>query len=330
MTIELVDRLMACALTGGVRLADVIGSCAQRLVIESDRLYTPLWDEAFVDLNAIIAPEAYRKLLAVPKWAFEEAKPCAFAVASTEGGIILASSGLLGLIGFCAYHSGAASVMAARGADEDKLREFEDMFLHIVTNHVVHGWPLPGRLEVSSALAYQKIVIHRDCMTAFVLLHELGHIDLGHLGGRDIGPIDFQPRIPDLPSQLHAAEIEADDFACSAFANPDALDVAATLLTAWANVEAGRRLIRGPSAHLSLTHPLSINRLDRLARRLSQRTDGASTPSCGAGIMVGRTAAIVENPSGVGLQAQLSTREEGLARQRTLLEGHRRIAQSAC
>ncbi len=328
MSIDLVDRLTNRAMVGSNRLADVLGGQAEQLVIEQDRFYTPFWDEAFVDLSAIVSPGVYLKLQATPKWVFLEDKACAFAVKSTDGGVILMSSGLLALIAFCAYHSATASLIAVSGAGEAKLREFEDTFLHIVINHAVHGLPLPDSLETPSAQAYQHIVINRDCMTMFVLLHELGHIDLGHLDGRIVGPIDFQPRVPDIASELHAAEIEADDFACRAFANADALNATSTLFTAWTYAEAGRRLIRGASAHLSLSHPLSINRLDRLAHNLSLRTQGSAHQMTGVAQMVDRNAAIVAAPAEVGLRVEPLSQDEAIARHRTLLESHRRIVQS--
>jgi hypothetical protein len=59
---------------------------------------------------------------------------------------------------------------------------------------------------------YQQVIVNRHCVIALVLLHELGH-RLGHLDAAPVGPVDFQPRVADLPSAIHAAENAADDFA---------------------------------------------------------------------------------------------------------------------
>jgi hypothetical protein len=278
-------------------------------------------------VSAILKLDTYRRLCETPKWIFPESRPCAFAVRAIEGGVILVSNGLTQFIAFCAYHAGIAGLMAGRGLGEFNLTLFEDIFLHIVANHVEHGWPLPDTIDVSTMEAYQHICIHRDCMMTLVLLHELGHIALGHLDATPVGPIAFQPRVVDASSELHSLEIEADDFALQAFTNTDALNIAATLLTAWAYAEACRRLTRGPSAHLRLTHPLSINRLNHLARRLSERKESAPESLPGLLAIVERTAVITESPSGVGLTAEPFSHEDGLARHRKLLDEHRRYAE---
>jgi hypothetical protein len=324
MAIQLIDNLNAFGITQGAGIVGLIENAALPITIESDRLYTPAWDEAFVDMKAIVRPDTYALLCSTPKWLFNEAKPCAFAVRGAHGGLILVSEGLIQLIAFCACHAGIASIMAQRGMHEEGLIRFEDTFLHIITNHAEHGWPLPEAIEVTSADAYRQIVVHRDCMTALVLLHELGHIVLGHLEGRTVGPVDFVPRLPDLDSDRHDAEIAADDFAFRAFVNSEALLVATTLLNTWSYVEAGRRLTRGPDAHLSLTHPLSINRLSHLANCLAQITSAQAIHS-GVDLALTRTAAIVEDPTNAGLEARAFSIEEGIKRHHQLLDEHRGI-----
>lgn len=323
MSNNILGEFTSLGVAPGGKLQRLLQTEALPIEIEGDRLYTPLWDEAFVDLKAIIRDDAYAGLCSTPKWLFDSAKPAAFAVRTAGGGLILVSEGLGRMIGFCAFHAGIASVMAMSGASEADLTAFEDTFLHIITNHVEHEWPLPDDIELKTEATYRQVIVNRDCMIAFVLLHELGHIRLGHLDAAPVGPIDFQPRVADLPSALHDAEIAADDFAFRAFTNADALNVATTLLTAWAYSEASRRLTRGSSAHLSPTHPLSVNRLSHLVQRLLEVAP--QTPASIAGInqLVERTARLVESPEASGIKVMAISYDDGFARHRELIEQHR-------
>jgi hypothetical protein len=321
-TQSLLESLKSLGINESAAASDLVHRTARPIVIENDRLFAPAWDEAFVDLRSVVAPDAYAALLQVPKWLFYDPMPRAFAVAGHEGGLILVSEGLAGLIAFCSFHTAAASVMAADVTNRRQIEPFEHLFIQIVTNHFQHGWSLPDSIDATHADGYHRMIVSRDSMMLLVLLHELGHIVRGHLEGRLVGDVDFLPRVADLTSHLHLAEIEADDYAMAAIVNTDVLNLSSTLLAAWTYAEVGRRVTRGGTAHLSVTHPLTINRLSHLARHIQSRLHTGVGNASRLELGVEWRADLVEAPAEAGLEAVPFTAEDGLARHRTLIAQH--------
>jgi hypothetical protein len=302
---------------------------AAPLSLENGRLYAPNWTESYVDIPAVMSASAYTALAGCEKLVVDEPRPLAFAAKLDGAGYLVVSSGLIEFIAFCAYHAAVCGEASFRiGEDLDAI---DDGFLQIAANFVEHGWPLLGDIEANDAGVYQTMVVNRDCMLLFVLLHELGHIVCGHLERRPVSARDFDALLPDLHTPSHAREIEADRFACDAIANAHVLFVASTFFSAWTRIQVSRRVRLGERAHLSKTHPLAVNRLHRIRLILLSRKD-EDVPQMIAGLEsdLRRCAEMISNPTSFGLEVAEYSIPEGRARHEALIGQYRLATAPYC
>ena len=288
------------------------------LTIENGRLFGPNWDESYVDIQSVVTPEAFNRLVASGKLVFEDSTPTAFAARIHGTDYLLISAGLIELIGFCSYHVTVCGRAALQIGEN--LNELEDHFFEIVVNFVEHNWPLMEDVEATCLNTYKTMVINRDCIVLFVLLHELGHIACGHLDGNWLGMRDFSSLVPDLDTPSHAREIEADRFACDAIVNGHVLYLASTFLSAWTKVQVSRRVRHGEGAQLSVTHPLAVNRLHRISVLLRERQDPNSAGDArGLEADLKRCAEMMSQPEWFGFHAVEYSLLDGRARHDALL-----------
>lgn len=284
------------------QLRDLMAVSGRPIVFERGRMFAPCWPEAYVDFDKAIAAPAMESLRSTEILMFDDPLPAAFAV-QTAGGLplILISEGMLGLATLAGFHV-AASDRALGAGDARGQQAREDLYIQLVQAIAGKGLPCPDVMTVVSGRTYTDLAIHRETMAAFVLLHELGHIALGHLAGQPSGTMPDAPFFPDPGTPAHGMEIEADAFACDAFANIYALHTASTFWSTYALVEVGRRVTAHPGAHLSRTHPLGVNRLHAIGRKIEQRSPPAeAVPMRGFQASLNRVAQLLAAPEQGGL-----------------------------
>ena len=299
----------------GVRSATL--SCAP-LTIESGRLFAPQWDEAFVDLQAVLVESVYDRLIKTSIIVVELSRPDAMVTRIHDRPVILLTSALIDLIAFWARHEAACGAASFQSALI--LEEMDMSVLPILANFVEHRWPLLDEIATENLDAYRTMVINRDCMILFVLLHELGHIECGHLDGHKVVPRDFSSFIPDLDTPAQAREIEADRYACDAITNQHVLLLASSFFSAWTWVQVSRKVQRGKETHLSRTHPLAINRLHLIDSHLkSHATQGTVQDRLSLEAQLRRRGDLLRRPADFGVVALEFSWENGRARHNFLL-----------
>lgn len=287
-----------------VHLRDLATVGGKPILFERGRMFAPCWSEAYVDFDEVIAASAMASLRGTEILMFDDPLPAAFAVPAADDGmpLILVSEGLLGLATLAGFHV-AASDRALDDGDVAGQEAREDLYIQLVQAIAGNGLPCPDVMAVVSGRTYTDLAIHRETMTAFVLLHELGHIVLGHLSGQPAGVMPDAPFFPDPGTPAHRMEIEADAFACDAFTNLYALHTASTFWSTYSLLEAARRVIVHPDAHLSRTHPLGVNRLHAIGHKIEQRSPpDEPVPMRGFMASLDHTAKLLAAPDQAGLQ----------------------------
>lgn len=144
----------------------------------------------------------------------------------------------------------------------------------VINRFLSHGEALPDFRLLMAPPQRQQELRHAFAGAAWwLLLHELGHLELGHLGS-GTGP--RPPRlanpgslvVPEALSSFQVEELEAD-----AYAHDSLGDDGRKMFYGWANTALGpAMMLEALAASQGAAHPLSINRLE-LARQLSEATD---------------------------------------------------------
>jgi hypothetical protein len=302
-------------------LRELTAVSGRPILFERGRMFAPGWPEAYVDFDQVITASAMTALRRTEILMFDDPLPAAFAVQTADGiPLILISEGMLGLATLAGFHV-AASDRALGAGDVRGQPAREDLYIQLVQAIAGRGSPCPDVMTAVSRRTYTDLTIHRETMTAFVLLHELGHIALGHLTGDPSGIMPGAPFFPDPGTPAHGMEIEADAFACDAFSNIYALHTASTFWSTYALVEAGRRVTTHRDAHLSRTHPLGVNRLHAIGRKIEQRSPpDKPVPMRGFQASMDRTAQLLAAPEQGGLHrieianADVSVHHEALVK----------------
>lgn len=136
------------------------------------------------------------------------------------------------------------------------------IFSSFIRRFITHGEPLPNFRAISPSLSIDTEVEHAFLGTAWwVILHELGHIELGHtrfVNGGARPSICEELIVSEIISEFQKQEFEADQFVYSCLT-----DEAKKAFYAWTNHALGTSLmIETVMASERGTHPLTINRLN--------------------------------------------------------------------
>lgn len=118
------------------------------------------------------------------------------------------------------------------------------------------GEPLP---DLKPYIDDNQLAAIRTSMSgavAFILLHELGHLQLGHVTRNTVRPVTIQPAIPERLNTMQQQELEADQFVTDCL-----YDQAKPLATYWQHqAVAFYSQLELLSGMRSEDHPLAINR----------------------------------------------------------------------
>jgi hypothetical protein len=135
----------------------------------------------------------------------------------------------------------------------------------ILSNAMARQFWLPPLEDMLGPRAKSEVMYAYRAGMLFVLLHELGHIELGHLGLDGVrserGHFDLAE--PELLSEIQREELEADDFAFEALQSAYRGEIMPSLIFLFG----AHAFMEVYSGHLSEKHPLAANRLWVLAQR---------------------------------------------------------------
>tara|TARA_R110002049_G_scaffold285233_1_gene466033 strand:+ start:4014 stop:5015 length:1002 start_codon:yes stop_codon:yes gene_type:complete len=116
--------------------------------------------------------------------------------------------------------------------------------------------PLPNLRPFVGESTLKSIRTSMSGAAAFILLHELGHLQLGHVTSNVVRPVTFRPAIPEQLNVMQQQELEADQFVTHSL-----YEQARALATFWQHQDvAFYSQLELLSGKRSEDHPLAINR----------------------------------------------------------------------
>jgi hypothetical protein len=190
----------------------------------------------------------------------------AFFVAASPYRVILLSRGFLDLVRFTAESIMLGLVLDRRQElDHLKLQtsDYNSLFFKIFASQLHKDpLPLPHLSEEMSNSCFAGMIITETVIHAFVLLHEIGHFELGHVKRRFL----WRPQtirneillVPEASNQKKAQEHEADVYAIKQAEGDKGLLLGAQLFFSLLS------FVETPTSVQSNTHPYSGNRLQFL------------------------------------------------------------------
>lgn len=132
------------------------------------------------------------------------------------------------------------------------------VLLGLLHRHLYHGEPMPNYRALLKTNTDEQVKHALAGGMTFTLLHELGHIELGHHGdGACPRGIDLPFQVPENLSRHKLQELEADTFARDAM-----VEGYRPIHTAWLNTALGPHfLFETVLSQRGTEHPICINRL---------------------------------------------------------------------
>lgn len=196
--------------------------------------------------------------------------PLCIAFAKSPHSIFI-GNGLLNLITACGYWANFCESLPPSLDQIKPLKEFPTVSvsdaIHVylfalMHRHHQYGEPLPDfrTLSVDRSGSHSDQFVRNAVSGAatFILLHELGHLQLNHISGeKPIRPIDVPLAVPQDLSNYQLKELEADDYAMMALE-----EKLRPLHSAWIDMALNFNLMQetllGSRGQM---HPININRL---------------------------------------------------------------------
>lgn len=291
---DLIESLKACKPLTPLSIHDsVIEACIdvineQRLTLNSDDPDSRHFRRSISDSLVFVDPQ-WRTMLFEHCECYFLPLPVCLAFSSVIKGrpVIVVSRGLTDIIAYTIYAAHLNNLippnfeqyhLLAYRRDMPLTDLFSNALLLFSIRNFCAGEPLPNTFAPLTG------AVHRDCNIAisgavtFILLHELGHLVLGHNDNDIARPIHYPQAVDEMLSPFQQQELEADKFALQCL-HP----AARAMGTYWhdhaINFFSQMELVSG-ARHNS--HPLAINRRfmsDTLRGRWGKAFDLAPNPS---------------------------------------------------
>ncbi|CAA0099493.1 Uncharacterised protein [Halioglobus japonicus] len=204
---------------------------------------------------------------------------------SKPPGQIVIGNGLMNIISACGYWSSLCGALPSGLAHLDPLPQFPNIPLDdalgvllfaLIYRHYQYGEPLPDfrawQWDTPLATLDRQVVDSVAGAATFILLHELGHLVLGHHADpRAILPLDVPLAVGQSLSRYQHMEFEADRFALEAL-NLDHRSVHFPWINMALNFHLQRETVLGERP---VDHPINLNRLYYAQTSLSDTIAGS-------------------------------------------------------
>jgi len=145
----------------------------------------------------------------------------AYSKPKDTGNLIVIGSGLLNLICACGYWANFSESLPDKFDQTFPLKKFPNtsvrdavpVFLfNLIYRYYVFGESLPDFASLAPESIHQKVKNAMAGATAFILFHELGHLELNHLENDTIRPMRPPTVVDEALSLYQRQELEAEQF----------------------------------------------------------------------------------------------------------------------
>ncbi|MEW8071626.1 MAG: hypothetical protein AB2801_09785 [Candidatus Thiodiazotropha endolucinida] len=179
---------------------------------------------------------------------------------------IILGNGLLNLICACGYWAFFVESLPESLDKHYPLEQFPrtsvrdavPVFLFsLLYRHYCYGEPLPDMSRLIPNKIHEKVRHAIAGAATFILIHELGHLRLGHLDNKNIRSMNVQLVVDEALSTYQLQELEADEYVLNAI-----LPEYRPLHSLWVNMALNFHIQSEILlSHKSSEHPISVNRL---------------------------------------------------------------------